>query len=181
MDIGLISYMQSAPPFGMDMSTDIQGGAQLLNVAVLAVVLAFLLYKPVRSVLHKRTDKIQRQLQQADDEMTRAVELRQQYEQKMEEVDKEKEEILGQARKDASETGKRLLSEAKVEADAVRERAAQHVAMEWERAEAEMRTAIIDVSAVMAEKFVSLSISKETHDKLLADAASDLEGMTWRD
>jgi len=53
--------------------------------------------------------------------------------------------------------------------------------MEWERAENDMRTAIIDVSAVMAEKFVSLAINKETHDRLFEETISDLEGMTWGD
>ena len=53
--------------------------------------------------------------------------------------------------------------------------------MEWERAESEMRTAIIDVSAMMAEKFVTLAINKETHDKLFNETMADLEGMSWRD
>ena len=181
LDIGLIASLQYAPPFGMDMSTVVQGVANLINVALLAALLAFLLYKPVRKVLNKRTEKIQGQLQQAEQEMARATELRQQYEKKMETVEQEREDILGEARKQASETGKRLVSEAKAEADSVRDRATQNVAMEWERAEAKMRTAIIDVSAVMAEKFVTLAINKETHDNLFKEAVSDLEGMTWRD
>jgi F0F1-type ATP synthase membrane subunit b/b' len=53
--------------------------------------------------------------------------------------------------------------------------------MEWERAENEMRNAIIEISSVMAEKFVALAISKENHDSLFAEAMADLEGMTWRD
>jgi len=176
-----LSVPQSIPPFGIDMNTVISAVSNLINVAILAVVLAFLLYRPVRDVLRKRTERISRQLQQADDEMTRAMELRQQYEQKIEEIDREREELLGEARKQAADTSRRLLSEAKTEADAVKERAARTVEMEWERAESQMRTAIIDVSSLMAEKFVKLAINKETHDNLLNEAMSDLEGMTWRD
>ena len=167
--------------FDIDMITVISAGANLVNVAVLAAVLAYLLYKPVRNILHKRTEKIQGQLATAEGEMTRAMELKRHYEQKLEDIDREREEILVEARKQASETGRRLVAEAKVEADSIRERAAANVEMEWERAETQMRTAIIDVSSAMAEKFVSVAISKETHADMFAEAMSDLEGMTWRD
>jgi len=74
-----------------------------------------------------------------------------------------------------------LIKEAKKEAEALRERATANVELEWERAESEMRTAIIEVSAVMAEKFVTLAINQQTHDRLFSETMSDLEGMTWRD
>jgi len=184
IDLTFGLLLASAPQgrlFDIDMVTIVSAGANLINVAVLAAVLAYLLYKPVRNVLRKRTEKIQGQLTQAEEEMTRAMELKRQYERKLEEIDREREEILGEARKLATETGRRLVAEAKTEADAVRERATANVEMEWERAETQMRTAIIDVSAAMAEKFVSVAISKQTHADMFAEALSDLEGMTWRD
>ena len=144
LDFGLVlSSLPDGRPFGMDMDTVISAGANLLNVGVLAAVLAFLLYRPVRDILHKRTDKIRRQMEQAEDDMAKAAELRLQYEQKIEEVHREREEILSEARKHAAETSRRLVADAKKEADALRERAAANVEIEWERAEAEMRNAII--------------------------------------
>jgi len=182
LDFGL--FLSSVPDgrvFGLDSQTLIQIVANLINLAILAVLLTYLLYKPVRNIMRKRTEKIQGQLTQAEEEMTKAVELRRQYEQKMEDVERERNEILGDARKQATETGRQIIAEAKVESDVVRERAAANVQMEWERAEDEMRTAIIEVSAAMAEKFVSLAINKDTHDRLFSETMSDLEGMSWRD
>jgi len=167
--------------FGIDQQTFIQIIANVLNVAGLAAVLVYLLYRPVRTVLKKRTNRIQGQLMQAEEELENATALRHKYERRMEEVEKEREEILNEARRVAADSSRRLVAEAKKEADSIRERAAQNVEMEWERAENDMRTAIIDVSAVMAEKFVSLAINKETHDRLFAETVSDLEGMKWRD
>jgi len=167
--------------FGIDQQTLIQIIANIINVAVLAAFLAYLLYKPVRDILNKRTNRIQGQLIQAEEELEKATELRRKYEQIMEDVEREREDILGEARKVAADSSRRLISEAKKEADTIRERAAANVEMEWERAENDMRTAIIDVSAVMAEKFVSLAINKETHDRLFNETMTDLEGMKWRD
>ena len=185
MDFGfLLSTAAELPPgrvFGIDQATLINIIANVINVAVLAAFLAYLLYRPVRSILNKRTSRIQGQLIQAEEELEKATELRHKYEQRMEEVEQEREEILGEARKIAADSSRRLIADAKKEADTIRERAAANVEMEWERAENDMRTAIIDVSAVMAEKFVSLAINKETHDRLFEETVSDLEGMTWRD
>jgi len=99
----------------------------------------------------------------------------------MENVEQEREEILNEARKQGAENARLLVADAKKEADSLKERTAANVEMEWERAETEMRTAIIEISSVMAEKFVSIAINKETHDGLFAEAMADLEGMTWRD
>ena len=188
MDFGFFQFAAEAaaelPPgrvFGIDQTTLIQIVANVLNVAILAVVLAYLLYKPVRDILNKRTNKIQGQLIQAEEELEKATELRRSYEQKMDEIEREREEILSEARKVAADSSRRMLADAKKEADTIKDRAAANVEMEWERAENNMRTAIIDVSAVMAEKFVSLAINKETHDKLFEETISDLEGMTWKD
>jgi len=177
----VIAEIPDGRVFGIDQQTLIQIIANVINVAVLAAFLAYLLYRPVRTILQKRTSKIQGQLTMAEEELEKATELRHKYEQRMEEVEREREEILGEARKVAADSSRRLLAEAKKEADTIRERAAANVEMEWERAENDMRTAIIDVSAVMAEKFVSLAINKETHDRLFNETISDLEGMTWRD
>jgi len=167
--------------FGIDQQTLIQIVANIINVAALAAVLAYLLYRPVRNILNKRSSKIHGQLLQAEEELEKATELRRKYEQKMEDVEREREDILGEARKVAADSSRRLLADAKKEADSIRERAAANVEMEWERAENDMRTAIIDVSAVIAEKFVTLAINKETHDKLFEESISGLEDMKWRD
>ena len=167
--------------FGMDGQTLVMAITYIVNVSVLAFVLAYLLYRPVRDVLRKRTNRIQNQLLQAEEELAKATDMRQRYEQRMEEVEREREDILSEARKAAAESKQRQIAEAKKEADAIRERAEATVKMEWERAENDMRTAIIDVSAVMAEKFVSLAINKETHDRLFDETMKDLEGMTWSD
>ena len=181
MDFVLVlSSLPDGRVFNVDSQTVIQIVANFINVGGLAVILSILLYRPVRNILRKRTDRIQGQLIQAEEEMKHATELRLEYEKKIQQVEQEREDILSEARRAASDTGRRLIAEAKKEADTIRERAAHNVEMEWERAESDMRTAIIDVSAVMAEKFVSLAINKETHDRLFDETMAELEGTAWK-
>jgi len=181
--LDFLLFLTDVPPgriFGMDQQTFVAILANLVNFCILALVLAFLLYRPVRNILRKRTERIQGQLAQAEDEMAKAAELKLEYEKKLADVGRERDEILSEARKLAADTSQRLVNEAKKEADAARTRAAANIEVEWERAESEMRVAIIEVSAQLAEKFVTLAINKETHDKLFSEAITDLGEMKWK-
>lgn len=170
------------PPFLFELNADTLSaiGLNLFNIGVLALVLAFVLYKPIRKALQNRTERIQGELEHAAKEMTDAKEMKLLYEQKIQEIDREREEILAEARKLATDAGRRIVAEAKHDADNIRERANASVDAEWQRTQNEMRTAIIDVSAVMAEKFVKLAINKETHDRVFDETMSELEDMTWK-
>ena len=155
--------------------------ANSINLVILIGFLVFMLRKPVTGMLRKRTDRVQGQLREAEDELAKALDLKLQYEQKIEEISRERDEILAEAHKLAGETSRRLIAEAEKEAEIVRERASVNAAVEWSRAESEMRSKIIEASAVAAEKFVTMAINKETHDRLFTDIMADLEVVTWRD
>ncbi|MCL2162992.1 MAG: F0F1 ATP synthase subunit B [Oscillospiraceae bacterium] len=181
MDFGII--LSGAPEgylFNLSAQTFIQVCAHLINIAILAIILSKVLYKPVRNFLQGRSDKIRSQLEQAGDDYMQATELKHQYEQKLKDIDHECNEILDEARKQAAETVRKIVADAKKEADAIMERASANVDMEWERAQAAMRLAIIEVSEAMTEKFVKLAINKETRDRLFEEAMDELEGITWR-
>ena len=166
--------------FGLDFQTLLGIVANVFNVSLLAVVLWWLLYKPVRDFMRKRSERIKGQLDGAAEERAKANELKLLYDQKIRGAEQEREEILDEARRLAAEMSRQMLAEAKKEADAVRERAQANVEMEWDRAQAQMKLSIIDVSAAMTEKFVSLAINKDTHDKLFAETMAELEDMSWR-
>lgn len=166
--------------FALDQQTILQIIANIFNVVLLAVIMTWLLYKPVRKFLADRAERIKGQLDHAAAETEKADALKLQYEQKIAGAEREREAILDEARKQAADTARQMLADAKKEADTVRARAQANVEMEWERAQEHIRMSIIDVSAAMSEKFITLAISKETHDKLFKETMAELEGMAWR-
>jgi len=165
---------------GIDSQTIVQVVAHIVNVGILAIILHFLLRNPVKKFMKARADRIEGQLRQAEEDMTKASALRVEYEQKMRDIERERNEILDEARKTAVENGRRIVAEAKVEADAVKERTAANVELEWERARDELRMAVIEISAVMAEKLVSVSVDEESQGRLFDETMSELGGKTWR-
>lgn len=178
-----ILFLLEAVPgrvFGLDQQMAIQIGIQLFNACLLAFILSWLLYNPVRNFLINRSIRIREQLRQAEEDMTTANDLRSQYEGKLKEVDAERDEILSAARKLAAEKGKEILAEAKVEADAVKARADINIKIEQERVKEEMRQTIIEISSAIAQKYITQAIDKNTHDRLFTEVMAEMEEMTWQ-
>jgi F-type H+-transporting ATPase subunit b len=166
--------------FMLNSQTLIQVVSHIINVGLLAFILSKLLYKPVQKFMAGRSERVAGQLEHAAGEAAKAEELKTLYEQKLKEIDAERDGILDEARKQAVETSRELLAEAKAEADAVRSKAQANVEMEWERAQSEMKRAILEVSAAMTAKFIARTMDDETRESLFAETVKELGDLSWR-
>ena len=166
--------------FALDMQTLISIGANLLNIALLAFILSKLLYNPVRKFMQNRTERIKKQLENAEKESLSASALKLEYEQQLKNIDLQKDAILEEARKLAAENRELMMMETKAEIDTLKARAASEIEAERERAREEMRQAIIEISALMTEKLVMVSVDSNTQKRLFDEAMSELEGISWR-
>ena len=177
------TYLLFAVPeermFALDPQMFINAGVQFLNVSVLAAVLYFLLYKPVRNFLRKREERIKSQIDQAKLDMTTANALRSQYEKSVESVSQERSEILEAAHKSALEKSRGILQAGKQEAASIRDRALTDIEREREKAEEALKLYIIDLATAMAEKIVAHSIDRETQERLFRETLMELEDVTW--
>jgi len=172
--VGRVFGMEINRVFGLDGNTLTGVIFILINVSILAIVLAKVLYKPVLKFLDDRKERIKAQIKQAEEDKMSANELKAQYEAKIKDIEVERDEILDAARKDAVEKGKQIIDEAKAEAEAIRVRANKNVEMEQERVKDEMRQSIIELSSVMAQKFVERTIDQDLQDKLFTEVMAEL-------
>lgn len=165
--------------FGLDSQTVIQIGVQLLNAIILAVVLTYILYKPVKEFLQKRTERIENSMNEADITMARAEELIAEYQSKIKEIDKERIEILEAARLEANEETKTILEEAKKEADIMKQRSIEKVSADKKRLQEESRLHIIELSSIIAEKYLSTNLDDEAQKKYFEDMVNQMEETQW--
>jgi F-type H+-transporting ATPase subunit b len=175
----LLSAAETGRLFGLDQQTLIGIGIQLFNAAFLAAALSFLLYQPVRNFMRNRTEKIAAQLANAETDMAEAARLKNEYESKLSAVEAERKEILDNARALASDEKNRQIQEAKKEINILRENAAANIKREEEQLKNEISLYILDVSHVMASKFVAHAIDKETQDRMYRETIAELEGAAW--
>jgi len=176
-------FLLSATPesrgiLNLDMQNFIDGIPNLLNFILLAILLTWLLYKPVKKVLQARADRVEGDMKDAAQNKATAAELKTQYEQKVKDIEVERAAILEEARKLASENRDKILETAKADAAEVKSRAERDIATEKEQLKGAVHQAIIDISTDMAAKLISATIDKTAHDKLFSEAMTELEATT---
>ena len=159
-----------------DKSLLIQIGIMWFNVAVLTVILVKLLYNPVKNYMAARTQRIQNEIETARHERDKALDLKEKYETLIGDIEKEREDILRQAHKKAMEKSDQLLFDARHEAELMYNRALADLELERKNVQDEMKKQMIEISVMMASRFVEVSIDRETQDRYIEEAFTDWEG-----
>lgn len=163
----------------MNSQTLIQIGIQLLNTIILCTVLSKLLYKPVTGFLNKRKEAVAAQIDAAELKLQEADKLKKEYEAKLKNIEGEKLYILDKARIEAKENSNRIISQAKDEAETIKNRAMVDIQREQEKAKDEIKNNIVELSTLISGKFIAEKISDEEKNKLIEDTISDLEDVSW--
>lgn len=153
----------------------------LANVIILVFILAKVLYKPVREFMDKRQAGIQSDLDAATQARQEAEALKAECEAQLRQIEKEREQILENARKKAMDRSEHIIKEAREEAEAVQKHAIAEMREERATIQAEIRRQLIELSVMVAERFVSHTIDEETQDKFINEAIANWEEKLWLD
>lgn len=148
---------------------------QLISTGILCFILYKLLYAPVTNFLQKRRERIENNINEANTKLAEADSLKAEYEIKLREIEKEKATILEEARNRAKENEVQIIEEAKKEAETIKNRAMLDIQREQEKVKEEVRLQIIEVSSLIASKFISEKISQVEQNKLVDQLIEDLE------
>ena len=151
-----------------------------IAVFVMFVLLSYLLFNPVRELLKKRQDKIRDDLDAAVQDKRDAAALRQDYQAKIRDIEKEAEAILSDARYRALQNEAKILEEAKEEANRIIERANGRIELERRRAADDMKREMIQIASLMAQKALSASVTAQIQNALVEDALKEIGDQTWQ-
>jgi F-type H+-transporting ATPase subunit b len=179
---GLILAADAAggtPPgsiLSFDRSLLVHIGIMTFNILLLTAVLVFLLYKPVKKFMAERTERIRHEIETARAEREDALEMKEKYERLIAEIEMERDDVLLQAHKKAMDRSDQLLFEARREADAMFERAMDEIETERKNVADDMKKQVVEISAMMAGRFIEVSIDRETQDRYIETAFDDWEG-----
>ncbi len=161
---------------------------QLLHDAVLLAIaifvmfafLSYLLFNPARDLLKKREERVKDNIDSAEKSKADAQALREEYENKLREINKEADEILSAARKKALENEAKIVDKAREEAAAIIARAQKQAELEMKKAEDDIKKEIITVASMIAGKVVSEKIDLNIQDSLIEDTLKEMGDQTWQ-
>ena len=166
--------------FGLDMQLLADAAITAISVFVLFLFLSKLLFNPVRDLLEKRQAKVAEDLSKAEKAKLESQKIKEEYENKLKEVHKEAESILGDTRKKALLQEKEIVEEAKEEAHRIRVRADKDIALEKNKVKDEVKQEMITIASAMAGKIVQTSISAQQQDALIEETLKEMGDSTWQ-
>ncbi len=165
--------------FGLDAQLLFDAGLLAVNMLVLFTALSYFLFNPVKNMLAKRQERITNDREQAIADKNAADVLKQEYEDKLKGIQKEAEEILGDARKRALKNEERIVEEAREEAARIIAYAKTEADLEKKKAADDIKKEIIKVATLMAGKVVAVSVDEKTQDALVEETLKEIGDNTW--
>ena len=139
----------------------------IVTFALLAVLLRLFLYKPVLAMLDKRRQAVNEALDQAERTRVEAEKADERLQEKLNATRLEADRIISEARSRAEENTAALLKQAKEDAERISAQAVADIALERERALAELREQTADLALLAAEKALTSTLTEEQQQKLL--------------
>lgn len=159
---------------GFDSQFVIQVICQLLSTAVCIGVLNWLLYKPVKDFMQKRSERIQNTLDSANEALSSAMAMKHEYEKKLLGIDKKKNELLDKAALHADNMREKIITEAKKDAVNIKARASVDINRQRAKLRDEMKQQVINISWLVANNFMRDNINDSLHEKLVEEAIEQL-------
>lgn len=166
--------------FNLDLQLLFDSGLTLLAVFFLFLVLSNLLFNPARKFLQDRTERVANDIETAKNDKEEALKLKEEYEAKLKEADKEVARILGEARQKAVANESKILAEAKEEAQAIIKRANEEAELEKKRVIDEVKQEMVDIASLMASKVVANKIDATIQDSLIEETLKEIGDATWQ-
>ena len=160
---------------------------QLLHDSVLTLIAVFVLFlggsffffDPARKFLDKRKQSIADDIEAAEKEKSEAERLKNEYEEKLKNVDAEVEGILSDARQRALANENRIVADAREEAGKIIDNAHREANLEKQKVADEVKQEVINVAEAMAGKIVAASMSDADQRRLLDETLKGMGEDTW--
>lgn len=165
--------------FNLDMQLLADSCLTLIAVLFLFWALSYFLFNPARKVITGRTEKIKGELDQAANDMAAAKEMKEEYEAKLRDIQKEADGIMEQARKKAMMSEEKIISDAKDEAARIIERARTEAELEKEKLKDDVKKEIIAVASLMAGKVVSGAVDTTVQNGMIEETLREMGESTW--
>ncbi len=166
--------------FGLDAQLLFDAGVLAINIFILFFAFSYLMLDPIKNMLAKRQERISTDIETAENNKKDAIALKEEYDAKLKEVDKEVELILSDARKKAVHNQNKLVEQAKEEAARIIENAKREANLEKQKVADEMKQEMIQLATLMANKMVAVSIDEATQNKLVEETLGEIGDNTWQ-
>ncbi len=140
---------------------------RIMNFAVLAGGLFYLLRKPVSKALGDRINGIKEHLSELEAKKKDAEEKLAEYNKKLTKLDQEAEKLVEEYIRQGNEAKARILKEAESAAEKLEAQARRNIEQEFKSAKLKLQEEILERALVKAEEIVKSKITTKDQDRLI--------------
>jgi F-type H+-transporting ATPase subunit b len=142
---------------------------RVLNFALMAGLLFFLLKKPLREFFTKRTRTIANTLADLETKKKEAEKSYREYSEKLAELDKETARILEEYRAQGEAEKAKIIAGAERSAAEIQAQAERAIQQEMKSATLALKREIAELTVAAAEKVLTEKVGKEDHQRLIRE------------
>ena len=165
--------------FDLDMQLVADAVLMIIAIFFLFLIMSYFLFNPARKMLSSRQEKIRSELEDAKQNMEQARSLKAEYEEKLKDIDKEAEIILGEARKKALANENQIIAQAKEEAARILDRARVEAQLEKQKLADEVKNEMVSIASLLASKVVAASVDTTVQAQLVDETLKEMGDQTW--
>ncbi len=145
---------------------------------VIFLMLLFLLmkfaWKPLLAMLEKREDNIRHALLDAEKAREELANVKEDTEKLLSEARTESQAIVTASKKNAERMKDEIIEKAQSKSDTLLDEAKEQIQIEKERAIADVKAEVVNLSMEIAQKLIKKNLSKEDNLKLINDSLNSI-------
>lgn len=140
---------------------------QIINFAILVIVLAKFVYKPILEMLEKRRQKIEEGLALTDKLIKEKAELEEKGQRIIDQAQKEARVIIEKSKDQGKKVEQEIIKEARVEAEGIIEHGRRDVDLRRKEMENKLVKETVDITTALVEKIIGDVLDSKKQEMLL--------------
>jgi len=153
---------------------------QIANTLILFLFLKKFLFKPVNEFMATREKEISDSYKEAEDLNVEAIDLKNQYLEKISKAEEEGRTIVKDAAKRAEIRAEEITKEAEAEIASAREKAKLEIEREKIKAINSLKDEIADIAVLTATKVIEKDVDVNTHRELIDKFINEVGDAKWQ-
>ncbi len=148
---------------------------QILNFAVLLLILKKFAWGPLTKAMQERSDKIADNIRSADEDRAKAAELKKEYEAQLADARRKAQEIMDAATKRSEEERQASVENTRHEIEQMKKAAQAQIQRDRDLAAKQLKGEMVAMSLAAASKLLAKQMDDEANAKLVGDFINELE------
>lgn len=144
-------------------------GFSIINLLILFLVLRWILFKPITNMMKTRTDKIKRNIADAESNKVEAERLKNEYKERLDKLKEEANTIISNAHQRAQAEAEELLKKAKYESELILTKAREEGEREVQKALEGVKNQVASLALQAATKVIQQNMDNDANRKLVEE------------